>query len=181
MSVALIREDTDQVVLTLDGVVSGQQIYDGRITDRALSDRSTRTDGRKLLPRTLSLSGRVNALVSVEGQLQGAPRVQQVFATLRELQKQLIGLTVQFEGRAGIPSMGVESFSEGYDRTTDAGLDIRLKEVRTATSRTVLLAAQSPQGTPTDTYAPGLEETAEAGERPTSALVQVGQLIGIFQ
>ena len=129
-----------------------------------------------MLPRTLSLTGRINALANVEGQLQGAPRIAEVVSTLRTLQEQLIPVTVQFSGRAGIPSMGVESFSEGYDRTTDGSLDIRLKEVRTATSRTVLLEA-----VPTAAYAPGLEETAEAGERPTSAVVQLGQLVGLLQ
>lgn len=161
MPVTLIRADTLQPVLTLPGIVSGTHLYDGTVTDHPMADRSTRADGVLLRPRVLTLSGRIGTLMG-DGTPGAAGRV---IAALRDLQISQVAVIVQVPGREGIPSMAVERFDEGIDRTNDPTLTVQLKEQLTATSRTVTLAALPP--TPRPDVAAGQADTEERGVLPT--------------
>jgi hypothetical protein len=161
-AVTLIREDTQTVVLTLDAVISGSQVYDGTITDHPMADRSQRSDGITIRPRILGITGRVGTTAGLDA---GPAKAGRIVAALRDLQVSQIAVVVQFPGREGIPSMAVERFSEDYDPTDDPPLTIDLKEQRTASSRTVTLAPVAP--TPRADVAAGQADVAERGELPT--------------
>jgi hypothetical protein len=95
-------------------------------------------------------------------------------------------ISVQFPGRAPVPSMGVERFTEGYDPTTDAPISIDLKEQLTATSRrvTLLQAPGAAAGAPRPDVAPGLADVAERGtlpNRPTSLVIGGFRQAGVIQ
>lgn len=169
--IALIRQDTLTAVLTLDGIISGDHVYEGTITDHAMDDRSTRTDGITIRPRRLSLSGMVGSIMADVIDGPGPGRIARVVDTLRDLQIAQVPLTVQIPGRAGIRSMGIESFSEGFDSTSDAPLVIDFKELLTASRETVTLAAIN-AGPPRADVAPGLEDTQERGELPNISFAQ---------
>lgn len=170
MPVVLVNEETEQVVLTLDGIERADQVFDGIVTDHPMSDGSTRADGRKIRPRTLSLTGTTASLAVVEGQLTGDARTEEVISTLRQLQVAATPLAAQIPGRAPIESMQIERFTEGYDPTENAPLTVSLKEILTASRRQVTLQAGARTGSFRDDIAAGREETEERGLVPNKAL-----------
>lgn len=175
MSVVVLNEETDEVVVYLDGVERGSHVYEGRITDHPLSDGSTRADGRTVRPRTLSLSGLFGVFTVRDGQLTGDARADEVESILRELQVSATPLAVQFPGRAQIESMGLERFSVVLDAGIDSPFSADFKELRTASRRQVLLEpVGSRGGGPREDIAPGVAETEERGTLPNKSLGAAG-------
>lgn len=175
MSVVIINAETEATVLYLDGVERGSHTFDGVVTNHALSDGSQRADGRKIRPRTLSVSGTMGAFFRRDGQLEGDARADEVVGQLRELQVAATRLSVIFPGRAPIEDMQVERFSEDFDASLNPPLSVSLKEVRTASRRQILLepAGASP-GEPTEQYQAGSAEAEERGTLPSKSLLAGG-------
>lgn len=170
-SITLIREDTITVVVTLDAVISGSHLYDGTITDHPMADRSQRSDGITIRPRVLTLSGRVGTLMGLDASPAKAGRL---LAALRDLQVSQVAVTVQIPGREGIPTMALERFDEGLDRSSDPPLTLQFKEQLSASSRTVSLAPIAP--TPRRDVAAGQADVVERGELPTRTVSIVRSL-----
>lgn len=180
----LIREDTEETALVLRGIGRWSHDHPGVVTDRALSDRSTRADGRLIRPRRLSLSGQIADLAG-DGLL-GEARVAEVLEELRDLQVDGVILSVTIPGVPSVPAMTVESY-RASSTGQSPNIAIELKEFRTASTRTIQLAASSAsEGGPTEQYAPGQDPGEERGEVATqpvsvgaAALDTLGGILGV--
>lgn len=171
MSVVVINQETEATVVFLDGVERGTHTFDGVVTNHPLSDGSQRADGRKIRPRTLSVSGTFGAFFRRDGQLEGDPRVDEVVGQLRELQTAGTPLSVVFPGRAPIEDMQIERFSESFDASLNPPLAVDFKEVRTASRRQILLEpAGASAGQPREDVQAGQAETQERGSLPNKSL-----------
>lgn len=178
-SIALINDDTNVVVLTLDGIDSMSVMYDGQVTTRPVSDRSDRTDGRIIKSTRVSLGGNIPTVQQFSPTSQvGWARVQQVRDALLDLRQSGTPVTIYQLGEDGIPSMQVERFSIDRNDTYNPPISVDLVERRLATSRTVNLApvprAAAPVGPPPPAVAAGQAAEvpkAQAATRPTSWLV----------
>lgn len=172
--VTLIREDDETVALTLDGIATIQEVHDGRITVRPVSDLSPQSDGVIVDAIRLSLEGTLPTTSVSDGAPTGEARVDDTRDRLQALQASGARVTLYVEGMSGIGSLGVERFRLTRRAADDPDLSIDLVERRTGRRRTVALLPPplpaAPKGPPRPDVADALTPTVEQGPTPTVPL-----------
>lgn len=125
MDVALIREDT-LATLVLEGCTRVTVTVEGQVTSHPVPDRSTVSDGVLHRPTLVSLAVTVpvHRLLATRGFLQAAKAGG-------------ITLALQRPGEPQLPLLVVERYTSDEAETTSTEFQIRLKQVRIASSQSV--------------------------------------------
>jgi len=171
MATALIRDDGGPS-LVLDGNVSMTVSHPGRLTDKAVVDRTFVVDGRIVLPKLSTLDLLVSPNPIVDGVQTGDARISEVIDWLENAKLNSLIMTIQRPGWPPVTDMMVETFARTMSSSDTPSFNVSFKEVRIAKIRSTTLAqaASKSKGKPKARVGPGLEGESDLGTKPTKEL-----------
>lgn len=170
MATALIRDDGGPT-LTIDGDISMTVSHQGRLTDKAVVDRTFVVDGRIILPKTSTLDIIVSIKPVLPDLKYGEQRISEVLDWLQDAKDNARIMTIQRAGWPPLTDMMVENFARTMNSKDSPSFSVSFKESRIARIRSTSLA-QSPskaskKGKPNVKVAAGLDTEADLGTKPT--------------
>lgn len=180
MATALIRDDGGPS-LVLDGNVSMTVSHPGRLTDKAVVDRTFVVDGRIVLPKLSTLDVLVSPNPIAEDIQRGQARISEVLDWLENAKLNSLIMTIQRPGWPPITDMMVETFTRTMASSNTPSFSVSFKEVRIAKIRSTTLAqaASKSKGKPKSAIAAGMEGESDLGTKPTkevqTSLLRSGQ------
>lgn len=169
MAAALIRDDGGPT-LTIDGDISMTVSHPGRLTDKAVVDRTFVVDGRIILPKTSTLDVIVTPRPIMQDLKYGEQRISEVLDWLQEAKDNAWTMTIQRAGWPPLNDMMVENFARTMSNMDSPSFSISFKESRIAHIRSTTLAqapARAKKGKPNKKVAAGLESETDLGTKPT--------------
>lgn len=166
MSVALVNEATETVIVALAGATGATHMYDGIVTDKAVTGGASFTDGTITRPQRFTLSGVLSATGRTQADVEADKQA------IVNAKAAATPISIQSAGLAAVPSMQIERCAFEQNRTLDRPFVIDFVERRVAQSRTVTLesirTAGASDGGPRADVAPGVAEDVDLGTKPTS-------------
>lgn len=169
MATALIRDDGGPT-LTIDGDISMTVSHQGRLTDKAVVDRTFVVDGRIILPKTSTMDIIVPIRSVFPDLKQGQARISEVLDWLQDAKDNARIMTIQRAGWPPLTDMMVETFARTIDYRDSPSFSVSFKESRIARIRSTTLAQAPPRakkGKPNAKVAAGIDSEKDLGTKPT--------------